>query len=102
SRFGLVGSRPGCGAERDDTVEDQGVDGDHRRLVAGGDEPTDVLGGQQREAGRPVELEQLGRGSSLVGHRTTRTGSDHADGSTTWKRRPTISTGSTPPTAWFG
>ena len=57
---GLVGVAPGCGAKRDHAVHEPEVDRDHRRVVALDDESTDVLGRQQRQAGRSVELEQLG------------------------------------------
>ena len=87
-------------AEHDRVLEGGVVDdADHRR---GGidDEPPDVLGREQRQTGRTIELEQLG-GTSGLGHghsslarATSGRGPPHASSSTTWKRRPLIWRGS--------
>ena len=62
-----VDLRPRIGAEHDRLLEDGVVDDAHDGRGGIDDQSADVLGRQQRQAGRAIELEQLG-GSGSLGH----------------------------------
>src|SRR5262249_12935870 len=102
TRDGPVGARAGRGAERDHAVEGPVVDGNDLRRVTTEHEATAVVHAAQRQAGRPDELEQRRLPERLGAQGVVTTGSGHADGSTTSKRRPVISTGSMRTKRCFG